>query len=94
MQGRLKINSEEQRERARRMGVSDLNRKLDVMDMARGDVLFAATGVTDGNLLSGVRFTRRAIATHTVVMRSSSGTIRWIKAEHQDPEKFDAAAGE
>jgi fructose-1,6-bisphosphatase II / sedoheptulose-1,7-bisphosphatase len=94
MQGRLKINSEEQRDRARRMGVTDINRKFDLTDMARGDVLFAATGVTDGNLLSGVRFTKRAISTHTVVMRSSSGTVRWIKAEHQDPEKFDTAARE
>jgi fructose-1,6-bisphosphatase II / sedoheptulose-1,7-bisphosphatase len=60
-------------------------------EMARGDVLFAATGVTDGNLLSGVKFGRNSITTHTVVMRSSSGTVRWIKAEHQDPDKFDDA---
>ncbi|MHA1554143.1 MAG: fructose-bisphosphatase class II, partial [Alphaproteobacteria bacterium] len=53
-----------------------------------GDVLFSATGVTDGNLLSGVRFSERAVATHTLVMRSSSGTVRWIKAEHQDLAKF------
>ncbi|CAN5207391.1 class II fructose-bisphosphatase [soil metagenome] len=91
MQGRLVINSDEQRDRARRMGVTDLNRKFDMTEMARGDVLFAATGVTDGNLLSGVRFGKRAITTHTVVMRSSSGTVRWIKAEHQDPEKFENA---
>jgi fructose-1,6-bisphosphatase II / sedoheptulose-1,7-bisphosphatase len=91
MQGRLVINSDEQRERAIRMGVKDVNRKFDMTEMARGDVLFAATGVTDGNLLSGVKFGRRSITTHTVVMRSSSGTVRWIKAEHQDPEKFDDA---
>ncbi len=90
MQGRLVINSDEQRDRARRMGVTDIARKFDMNEMARGDVLFAATGVTDGNLLSGVRFTKRAISTHTVVMRSSSGTVRWIKADHQDLEKFDA----
>ena len=54
MQGRLVINSDEQRERARRMGVTDLDRKYDMSEMARGDVLFAATGVTDGNLLAGV----------------------------------------
>jgi fructose-1,6-bisphosphatase II / sedoheptulose-1,7-bisphosphatase len=59
--------------------------------MAHGDVLFAATGVTDGNLLDGVRFTKKAIVTHTVVMRSSSGTVRWIKAEHQHLDKFDDA---
>jgi fructose-1,6-bisphosphatase II / sedoheptulose-1,7-bisphosphatase len=91
MQGRLVINSDEQRERAIRMGVTDVNRKFDMNEMARGDVLFAATGVTDGNLLSGVRFGRVSITTHTVVMRSSSRTVRWIKAEHQDLEKFDDA---
>jgi fructose-1,6-bisphosphatase II / sedoheptulose-1,7-bisphosphatase len=73
------------------MGVTDVNRKFDMNEMARGDVLFAATGVTDGNLLSGVRFGRSSITTHTVVMRSSSGTVRWIKAEHQDLDKFDDA---
>jgi fructose-1,6-bisphosphatase II / sedoheptulose-1,7-bisphosphatase len=89
MQGRLVINSDEQRERAARMGIKDLDRKYLMEEMARGDVLFAATGVTDGNLLSGVRFGRDSIMTHTVVMRSSSGTVRWIKAQHQDLEKFD-----
>jgi fructose-1,6-bisphosphatase II / sedoheptulose-1,7-bisphosphatase len=91
MQGRLVVSSDEQRERARRMGVSDVRRKFDMTDMAKGDVLFAATGVTDGNLLSGVHFGKRSITTHTVVMRASSGTIRWIKAEHQDLGKFDEA---
>jgi fructose-1,6-bisphosphatase II / sedoheptulose-1,7-bisphosphatase len=91
MQGKLLFESEAARERARRMGQSDVNRKLDLAAMAHGDVLFAATGVTDGNLLSGVRFTKKAIVTHTVVMRSSSGTVRWIKAEHQDLDKFDDA---
>jgi fructose-1,6-bisphosphatase II / sedoheptulose-1,7-bisphosphatase len=57
--------------------------------MARGDVLFSATGVTDGNLLQGVRFARDAIVTHTIVMRSSSRTVREIKARHQDLAKFD-----
>ena len=90
MQGRLVISSDEQRDRARRMGVTDINRKYDFSEMARGDVLFAATGVTDGDVLSGVRFGKRAISTHTVVMRSSSGTVRWIRAEHQNLEKFDA----
>jgi fructose-1,6-bisphosphatase II / sedoheptulose-1,7-bisphosphatase len=91
MQGRLIFPSEAARARARQMGHTDVNRKLDMSDMAHGDVLFAATGVTDGNLLSGVRFTKKAIVTHTVVMRSSSGTVRWIKAEHQDLDKFDDA---
>ena len=69
MQGRLVISSDEQRDRAIRMGVTDVDRKFDMTDMARGDVLFAATGVTDGNLLSGVRFGRASIVTDTVVMR-------------------------
>jgi fructose-1,6-bisphosphatase II / sedoheptulose-1,7-bisphosphatase len=90
MQGRLVINSDEQRDRATRMGLKDVDRKYTMEEMARGDVLFAATGVTDGNLLSGVRFSREWITTHTVVMRSSTGTVRWIKAQHQDLEKFDS----
>ncbi len=57
-------------------------------DMARGDVLFAATGVTDGNMLAGVKFGRNYITTHTIVLRSSSRTVREIKARHQDLEKF------
>jgi fructose-1,6-bisphosphatase II / sedoheptulose-1,7-bisphosphatase len=91
MQGRLVIASDDQRDRARRMGVDDVTRKFELGDMARGDVLFAATGVTDGNMLSGVRFGRRSITTHTIVMRAASGTVRWIKAEHQDLDKFDDA---
>ena len=90
MQGRLVTDSEEAKQRARRMGMTDFRRKLDKTDMAKGDVLFAATGVTDGNLLSGVRFGRTGITTHTLVMRSSSGTVRWITALHQDPEKFES----
>ncbi len=89
MQGRLVISSDEQRDRARRMGVTDVEHKFDMSELASGEVLFAATGVTDGNLLSGVRFGRRTITTQTVVMRSSSGTVRWISADHQNAEKFD-----
>jgi fructose-1,6-bisphosphatase II / sedoheptulose-1,7-bisphosphatase len=92
MQGRLMLNSDEQRTRARKMGLTDPRRIYDMSELARGDVLFAATGVTDGSLLSGVRFAPRSIVTHTVVMRSSSRTVRWIKADHQDLDKFEAAA--
>ena len=88
MQGRLVINTSDQRDRAIRMGVSDPERKFMMEEMARGDVLFAATGVTDGNMLMGVRFGKRTITTETVVMRSSSRTIRSIKAVHQDIDKF------
>lgn len=90
MQGRLMIQSEAQRARAIAMGIKDVDRKYTHREMACGDVLFAATGVTDGNLLAGVRFARSGeITTDTVVMRSSTGMIRWIKAMHRDHSKFD-----
>jgi len=82
MQGRLMLDNEEKRERARRMGIDDPNRKYKTNELASGDVLFAATGVTDGFLLNGVRFAKNHIRTSTVVMRSWSRTVRWITAEH------------
>ncbi|WP_028033439.1 class II fructose-bisphosphatase [Chelativorans sp. J32] len=88
MQGRLQLNTEEKVARAAKMGISDPNKVYRMEEMASGDVLFAATGVTDGNLLSGVKFARDSIQTHTIVMRSSSRTVREIKARHQDLEKF------
>jgi len=88
MQGRLILDSQEKVERAARMGVDDPRRVYRAEDMARGDVLFAATGVTDGNMLAGVKFGRTFITTHTIVLRSSSRTVREIKARHQDLEKF------
>lgn len=88
MQGRLQLNTEDKIARAAKMGISDPNKVYLMEEMARGDVLFAATGVTDGNLLSGVKFGRDSIQTHTIVMRSSSGTVREIKARHQDLDKF------
>ena len=89
MQGRLMINRPDQIERAKRMGIDDVTRKYTMEDMAQGDVLFAATGVTKGNLLSGVRFKNGKIITDTVVMRSWTGTVRWIKAEHIDRDSDD-----
>ncbi len=88
MQGRLQLNTEEKVARAAKMGIADPNKVYRMDEMASGDVVFAATGVTDGNLLSGVKFGREAIQTHTIVMRSSSRTIREIKARHQDFQKF------
>lgn len=82
MQGRLILDTPEKRERAERMGITDPNRKYSVNDLASGDVLFAATGVTDGSLLSGVRLKKNAVITSTVVMRSWSRTVRWITAQH------------
>lgn len=88
MQGRLLIKTEEQRARALKMGVNDPDKIYSHEEMASGDVLFAATGVTDGNLLSGVMFGRESIQTESVVMRSSTGTVRWIKGRHNKLEKF------
>jgi fructose-1,6-bisphosphatase II / sedoheptulose-1,7-bisphosphatase len=88
MQGRLILDTPEKAARAAKMGVSDPNKIYRIEEMARGDVLFAATGVTDGNMLAGVKFGRDSITTHTIVLRSSSKTVREIKARHQDLEKF------
>jgi len=89
MEGRLELNSAEKIARAAKMGISDPKRIYKMEEMAKGDVLFSATGVTDGNLLQGVKFSKSAIWTHTIVMRSSSRTVREIKAQHQDLTKFD-----
>ena len=82
MQGRLLLDTDEKRERARRMGITDPYRKYATNELASGDVLFAATGVTDGSLLPGVRYKQNSVRTSTVVMRSWSQTVRWITAEH------------
>jgi fructose-1,6-bisphosphatase II / sedoheptulose-1,7-bisphosphatase len=88
MQTRLVLDTEEKRNRASKMGIKDPRRKYQIEDMVRGECLFAATGVTDGPMLRGVQFGRDMIETETVVMRSTSGTIRWIRAEHQLVDKF------
>lgn len=89
MCGRLICDTEDKAARARRMGIRDLKRVYRTEDMASGDVLFAATGVTDGNLLDGVTFRPGSATTHTVVTRSRTGTQRWIKTVH----KLNGAAG-
>ncbi len=88
MQTRLVIDTEEKRVRAAKMGITDPRKKYQIEDMVRGDCLFAATGVTDGRLLRGVKFGNGIIETETVVMRSASGTVRWIVAEHRQLDKF------
>ena len=88
MEGRLQLNTPEKIARAAKMGITDPTKIYRMEEMAQGDVLFSATGVTDGNLLAGVKFARDAISTHTIVMRSSSKTVREIKARHQDLTKF------
>lgn len=88
MQGRLILDTEEKRRRAAEMGVADPNRKYNVEDLASGDVVVAATGVTDGALLKGVRFDRDVIHTETIVYRSTTGTVRRIQGEHRNFSKF------
>jgi fructose-1,6-bisphosphatase II / sedoheptulose-1,7-bisphosphatase len=82
MQGRLLFENDEQITRARQMGVNDPRHKYSVTEMARGDVMFAATGVTSGAMLRGVRRYSHGATTHSVVMRSKSGTVRLIEALH------------
>jgi fructose-1,6-bisphosphatase II / sedoheptulose-1,7-bisphosphatase len=88
MQCRLVLDTEEKRERALKMGIRDPRKKYDLEDMVKGDCLFAATGVTDGSMLRGVKFRGEVIETETVVMRSVTGTVRWIRAEHRQLDKF------
>jgi fructose-1,6-bisphosphatase II / sedoheptulose-1,7-bisphosphatase len=88
MQCRLVLDTEEKRERSLKMGIKDPKKKYEIEDMVRGDCLFAATGVTDGSMLRGVRFRGDVIHTETVVMRSVTGTVRWIRAEHRQLDKF------
>jgi fructose-1,6-bisphosphatase II / sedoheptulose-1,7-bisphosphatase len=87
-QGRLVLDTEEKRSRAAKMGVKDPLKKYQMEDMVTGDCLFAATGVTTGSMLKGVRFREGLIETETVVMRSVTGTVRWIRAEHRQFGKF------
>jgi fructose-1,6-bisphosphatase II / sedoheptulose-1,7-bisphosphatase len=88
MQCRLVLDTEEKRTRAAKMGIKDPRKKFEIADMVRGDCLFCATGVTDGALLRGVKFRKDVIETETVVMRSVTGTVRWIRAEHRELAKF------
>ena len=88
MQCRLVIDSEALRERTLKMGIKDPRKKYEIEDMVKGDCLFAATGVTTGAMLSGVKFGKNIIETETVVMRSVTGTVRYIRAEHRQLDKF------
>ena len=82
MQGRLLFRNDDERGRAAKVGVEDLNRKYAITDLAEGDVIFAATGVTDGNMLQGVRRRGGTICTESVAMRARTGTVRWIRMQH------------
>jgi fructose-1,6-bisphosphatase II / sedoheptulose-1,7-bisphosphatase len=82
MQGRLLFRNDDEKTRAARAGITDLNRKYELNDLAHGDVMFSATGVTSGAMLQGVRRFAGGAITHSVVMRSKSGTVRMIEAHH------------
>jgi len=84
MQGKLLFRNDDERGRARRWGIEDLDRIYGLTDLAKGDCIFAATGVTDGSMLKGVKRRKDGvITTQSVVMRASSGTIRWVSGEHR-----------
>lgn len=84
MLGRLVFRNEDEVARARRWGIDDLKRIYSLNDMAKGDCIFAATGVTDGSLLKGVHRGRKGVTTESVVMRASTGTIRRVSTEYHD----------
>ena len=81
--GRLLFRNDDERARAAKWGIEDLDKQYDLSELARGDCIFAATGVTDGSLLAGVKRMKGKMTTESVVMRASSGTVRWVKGEHR-----------
>src|SRR5579862_31307 len=89
MQGRLLLRNEDEKGRAAKLGINDLNRKYGLYDLAKGEVMFAATGVTSGSMLQGVRRFPGGATTQSIVMRSKTGTVRVIDAQHN----FDRKTG-
>ncbi len=87
MQGRLVFRNEDERGRAQRWGITDYERKYGLLELASGNVMFAATGVTDGTMLKGVRRFHGGASTHSIVMRSKSGTVRTVEAVHNFERK-------
>ncbi len=92
MQGRLLFRNDDEKGRAHRLGITDLDRKYGLLELANGDVMFAATGVTTGTMLRGVRKFPGGAFTHSIVMRSKTGTVRTIEAHH-DWTRKSAATG-
>jgi fructose-1,6-bisphosphatase II / sedoheptulose-1,7-bisphosphatase len=82
IQTRLVFRNDDERSRAARIGIKDLKKKYNTLDLASGDVMFAATGVTDGSMLEGIHKRGNFMSSHTIVMRSKTRTVRWIKARH------------
>jgi fructose-1,6-bisphosphatase II len=91
MRGRLRARNPGEIERAKKMGINDMDRIYTADDLARGEVMFAATGVTSGDFLKGVRFFGGGAETHSVVMRSKSGTVRYVQSVHRFDKKPDYA---
>lgn len=87
-QGRLLFRNDDEKTRAARWGITDLNKKYALNELARGNVMFAATGVTDGAMLKGVRRFPGGATTHSVIMRSKSGTVRYVEAQHNFSRKL------
>jgi fructose-1,6-bisphosphatase II / sedoheptulose-1,7-bisphosphatase len=81
-EGRLLFRNDDEKSRAKKWGVTDLDRIYRLEDLVKGDAIFAATGVTDGSLLEGVKRRKGCMTTESVVMRASSGTVRWVRGEH------------
>ncbi len=86
-QGQLAFRNEHEKERAKKMGIADLNKVFGINDLAKGNVMFCATGVTQGTFLNGVRFVPGGAFTHSIVMRSETGTVRLIESEHRFDKK-------
>ncbi len=86
MQGRLLFRNDDERGRAAKAGITDLDRKYGLMDLASGDVMFAATGVTGGSMLRGVRWAQNKVHTHTIVMRSKTKTVRYFETASLIPK--------
>ena len=82
-EGRLLFRNDDEKGRAKKWGVEDLNRIYKLGDLVKGDAIFAATGVADGSLLQGVKRRKDCMTTESVVMRASSGTVRWVRGEHR-----------
>ena len=87
MWGRLTFRNDDERGRATRLGISDFNKIYTMNELAHGEVMFAATGVTDGSMLRGVRRWSSGASTQSIIMRSKTGTVRTISAEHNFSKK-------
>ena len=87
MQGRLLFRNDDEKGRAAKVGIKDLNRKYSLTELASGDCTLSATGVTEGSMLGGVKKLASGVITDSVVMRSTTGTVRWIKTQHGDPAR-------